>query len=86
MTIIDCIEWVRKFFKIVLNQNCRVISVVREEHYWKAVCEVLVDPEYTTRKGIGDIVEIYEIHVTDKQEVNSFELISTRKRATVDND
>jgi hypothetical protein len=47
-------------------------------------CEITVDSEYTTRKGIGDIVEIYEVHANENMEIIEFVLIKTKKKATVD--
>ena len=84
MTIVECIASVRKFFRIVLGENCRVLTAVKEADTWKAVCEVLVDQDYTTRQGLGDIVEIYEVYVNEEQEVTGYKLVATKRRAEID--
>lgn len=86
MSVIDCIECVRDFYKNVLKQNCRVITVIKEKDRWKAVCEVDVDREYTTRKGIGDMVELYEVYVNDNQEILGYQQTATRPKAEAYNE
>jgi hypothetical protein len=58
--------------------------VVKEENRWKAICEVLVDPNYTTRKGLGDIVEIYEIYLDNDLEVTGYKLTATKGRLEIE--
>lgn len=77
-------EETKKFFKEMLNEKCRILGVLKEEDRWKAVCEVLVDPEYTTRKGLGDIVEIYNVYLSDNGEIMGYEIISTKKRSSLE--
>lgn len=84
MRIADYIENVRKFFYDTLGQKCRVLTIIKEEGKWKVVCEVIMDTNYTTRKGIGDIVEIYEVYLDDDQEILGYKLIATKNRAEVD--
>lgn len=84
MAITQFVEEVKTFFTNVLNEQCRVLTIIKEEDHWKAVCEVMIDPNYTTRKGIGDMVEIYNVYLDDKSEVIGYELKSTKARATVD--
>lgn len=83
MSVISYIDIVKKFFLKMLQQECRIITVVREEDKWKVVCEVIVDPEYTTRKGLGDVVEIYNVYLNDNQEILGYEIKATRKRAAI---
>lgn len=78
------VKTIKKFFLNVINQQCRVLTLVKSEEKWKAICEVIVDPEYTTRKGLGDIVEIYEVYLTDDFQVIGYELKSTKPRASID--
>jgi len=83
MSVVSYIDIVKKFFQEMLQQECRIISAVKEEDKWKVVCEVIVDPEYTTRKGLGDVVEIYNVYLNDEQEILGYEIKATKKRASI---
>lgn len=83
MSVISFVDVVKKFFMEMLQQECRIISAVRDEEKWKVICEVIVDPEYTTRKGLGDVVEIYNVYLNDEQEILGYEIIATKKRAAL---
>jgi hypothetical protein len=74
----------KKFFQEVLNEKCRIIGVLKDEDKWKAVCEVLVDTDYTTRKGLGDIVEIYNVYLSNSGEIIGYEITSTKKRSSLE--
>lgn len=73
-----------KFFQEVLNEKCRIIGVLKDEDKWKAVCEVLVDTDYTTRKGLGDIVEIYNVYLNNGGEIIGYEITATKKRSSLE--
>jgi len=83
MGIASYIKSVQQFFDELLHQKCRIITVMNEEDDWKAVCEIIVDTEYTTRKGLGDVVEIYNVHLNSRYEVTGYELVETKKRVTL---
>jgi len=83
MTIVDVVDQTKKFFRYILGQDCRILTIVKEDDKWKVICEVLIDPEYTTRKGIGDMVEIYEVFMNEEKEVIGYELIETKRRAEI---
>lgn len=85
MLMVSIINSVNKFFEEVLDEKCRILGVVKDGENWKSTCEVQIDPEYTTRKGIGDMVEIYNVYLDDKQEIVGYEVISTQKRAMENN-
>ena len=85
MLITEFIDTAEKFFEEVLHEKCRIITIIKEEDKWKVVCEVIVDPEYTTRKGLGDIVEIYNVYLNDKREIIGYEIKETKKRASISN-
>ena len=86
MSVYELTRKLNLFFADVLDQKCRVLSMLPGETGWKAVCEVIVDPEYTTRKGLGDIVEIYDIFLDDTLEVTGFTMRETKRRAALDNE
>lgn len=75
---------IKKFFEEVLDVKCRIIAIIKDEDKWKAVCEVLVDTDYTTRKGLGDIVEIYNVYLSDSREIIGYEITSTKRRSTLE--
>jgi len=81
MSLVSYLDVVKKFFLEMLQQECRIISAVKEEDKWKVICEVIIDPEYTTRKGMGDIVEIYNVYLNDEEEILGYEIKATKKRA-----
>jgi hypothetical protein len=86
MSIAELAKSTSDFFAQVLKQKCRVISIIADDKSWKATCEVEIDPEYTTRKGMGDIVEIYEVFLDDHLGVTGFAKIETKRKAEIDND
>jgi hypothetical protein len=77
----DCIIL---FFNKVLNSRCRILSIMPKDNGWEALCEVDVDPNYTVKRGLSDIVEIYEVHVSSEMEIEGFTLKETRLKATPD--
>jgi hypothetical protein len=81
--IISIIDSVNKFFEEVLQEKCRILTVIKDEDKWKVVCEVSVDPEYTTRKGLGDLVEVYNVYLNDNEGILGYEIIATKKRAAL---
>jgi hypothetical protein len=84
MSILDLAKKINAFFTEVFGASCRVLSVLPDGNSWKSVCEVIVDPEYTTRKGLGDLVEIYEVNLNEKLEVTGFTIKETKRRANID--
>lgn len=84
MSVKSISDETKKFFQEVLNEKCRIIGVLKDEDKWKAICEVLVDPEYTTRKGLGDIVEIYNVYLSDSIEIIGYEITATKKRSSLE--
>ena len=83
MSLDKYINVIKDFFVDVLNQQCRVLTLIKCEKHWKAVCEVIVDTQYTTRKGLGDIVEIYEVFLNDNLDIIGYELKFTKPRAAL---
>lgn len=86
MSVIKYVETAKNFFVKDLGIECRVLSVIKEEKNIRVICEINVDQDYTTRKGLGDIVEIYDVFLDDKYEVVGYELKETKKRASLEND
>lgn len=86
MNIAEVVDGVTLFFKDVMKQKCRVLTVSQNDKSWKALCEVNVDPDYTTRRGMGDIVEIYEVEINGAKEVVSFSLKETKRKASLDSE
>lgn len=86
MSVIKYVEATKNFFAEDLGIQCRVLSVIKEEKNIRVICEINVDQDYTTRKGLGDIVEIYDVFLDDKYEIVGYELKETKKRASLEND
>ncbi|MDF2543913.1 MAG: Gas vesicle synthesis protein GvpO [Herbinix sp.] len=86
MNISEVVGKVTLFFREVMKQRCRVLSIVPKEKGWKVVCEVDVDTDYTTKRGLGDIVEIYEVELSDTQEILSFTLKETKRKVAIDSE
>jgi hypothetical protein len=86
MNISKLSEAVIEFFEKAINQKCRILSIMPKENEWEVICEVNIDPDYTTRRGMGDIVEIYEVHVNNSTEILGFSLKETKRKAALDNE
>lgn len=72
------------FFSRVLNYKCRILSIAPKDNGWEALCEVDVDPNYTMKRGLNDIVEIYEVRIGSELEIEGFTLRETKLKATPD--
>lgn len=77
-------EQIKLFSVNVLGRPCRILGMIREEDHWEITCEIDVDSEYTTRKGLGDIVEVYEICADPSMCITGFKLKQTRRKAALD--
>lgn len=84
MEIVKLIERIKGFFGSVLNMECRILSIMKTDDGWKGMVEVCVDEEYTRRRGLGDIVEIFEIFLNNSGEIAGYELKSTKTRASLE--
>ena len=84
MNISKVAECINNFFANMLNHRCRILSIIPKENGWEAMCEMDIDPDYTTRRGISDIVEIYEVLVSSNLEVEGFSLKETKRKAALD--
>ena len=84
MDITKLADSVIQFFAKTMKQRCRILSILPGENEWISACEVDVDSDYTTKRGMGDIVEIYEIHINGNMEVVSFTLKETKRKAALD--
>ncbi|GEM_PF-1601649 len=86
MKISEISDSVNRFFKETLNQKCRILSVTPNDKEWEVRCEVNIDPNYTAIRGIGDIVEIYDVILNSTMEIISFTLKETKRKAALDNE
>lgn len=86
MKISEIADSVNRFFKEVLNQKCRVLSIEPKDKEYEVRCEVNIDPDYTTKRGLGDIVEIYNVVVNSTLEIVSFSLKETKRKAALDDE
>lgn len=86
MNIAEVVVKVSQFFKEVMKQKCRVLSIVPKDKDWKVTCEVDVDTDYTTKRGLGDIVEIYEVELSSSLEIISFNLKETKRKVAIDSE
>ena len=84
MNISKVAESINSFFTKMLNHRCRILSIMPRENGWEALCEMDIDPDYTTRRGLSDIVEIYEVLVSRELEIEGFTLKETKRKAAMD--
>lgn len=75
---------VKEFFEKVLIQKCRILSIIPKEDQYEVICEVTIDPAYTTIRGLGDIVEIYQVNINSSMEIAGFSLKETKRKAALD--
>ncbi len=86
MTFVNILNKIKSFYTDELKTDCRILSLHKTEGGYAATCEVLVDPEFTRKKGIGDMVEIYEIFVNETGDITDYEKKATKMRATVESE
>ncbi|MCY6354432.1 hypothetical protein [Clostridium sp. ZS2-4] len=79
--VVQVANEVKRFFNNVIGKECRILTVIKEGEDWRVVCEADLDKDYTVRKGMGEIVEIYEVFVNDNLDILGYELNETKKKA-----
>lgn len=84
MNISEIVDKVTQFFKEVMKQKCRVLTITPKDKDWKVICEVNIDPDYTTKRGLGDIVELYEVEINSSLEIVGFSLKETKRKVALD--
>ncbi|MDD3395265.1 MAG: hypothetical protein PHG19_11600 [Anaerotignum sp.] len=84
MTFVNTINKIKSFYTNELKTDCRILGLHKTDGGYTATCEVLVDPEFTRKKGIGDMVEIYEVLVNETGDITGYEKKATKMRATVE--
>jgi len=84
MGIANNIRTIKSFFAEIIGEECRVLSLSKIEDGWKSICEVTVDEEYTRRKGLGDIVELYEVMMNENGDIKEYELKTTKRKASLE--
>ena len=84
MTISKVADSILVFFEKILGHKCRILSIVPKEDGWEASCEIDIDPNYTTRRGISDVVEVYDVQLNGGLEVVGFSLRQTKRKASLD--
>lgn len=82
----EIIRIVSQFFEDVIGNKCRVLSVLPGEKECKVICEAEVDTNYTTRRGLGDIVEVYEVILDGNRNVTSFKMVERKRKAALDHE
>ncbi|MGB8454949.1 MAG: hypothetical protein WCD89_21800 [Anaerocolumna sp.] len=83
MNISQLADMVIEFFADVMKQKCRILSIMPKESEWEVMCEVNIDPDYTTSRGLGDLVEIYQVHIKNSMEIMDFNLKETKRKANL---
>lgn len=84
MKLSELADSVKSFFENVMKQKCRILSIIPKENKWDVICEVSIDSDYTTRRGMGDIVEIYEVQINNSKEILGFALKETKRKVALD--
>jgi len=84
MSISKLADSIILFFSRLLNYKCRLLSIMPKEDGWEALCEVDVDPNYTVKRGLSDVVEIYEVRMNKDMEIDGFTLKETKLKAMPD--
>lgn len=86
MNIADVADKADIFFNSIMHQKCRILSVMPKENEWEVTCEVNIDPDYTASRGLGDLVEIYQIHIKNSLEIVDISLKETKRKVSLSRD
>ena len=84
MTIKNLTQTVRNFLFELFGKEADIIAAIPVERGWQVTAEVLMDEEYTMKRGRCDLLHVFEIIVDPNQNVLSYTRVRVRERGKID--
>ena len=80
----NLIQKVKTFSFEVFGKNAEIIAIVPVERGWQVTVEILMDEEYTVKRGRNDLLYVFEIIVDESLNILSYERIRIRERGKLE--
>lgn len=80
MNMKELAQVVKDFLFEVFGKDGEIISVVPSQEGWKVTAEVLMDEDYTIKRGRSDLLYVFEVLLDDSYNVMSYHRSNIRER------
>jgi len=84
VSIKNLTQTVKDFIFELFGKESDVISAIPAERGWMVTAEVLMDEDYTIKRGRSDLLYVFEILVDTDQNILSYSRIRIRERGKID--
>ena len=84
MNIKNLSQVVKNFLFELFGKESDIVAVIPIEKGWQVTAEILMDEEYTMKRGRSDLLHVYEIIVDPGQNVVSYVRTRVRERGKID--
>lgn len=84
MSIKNLTQTVKNFIFELFGKEADIIAVIPVERGWMVTTEVLMDEDYTIKRGRSDLLYVFEILVDTNQNILSYSRIRIRERGKID--
>jgi hypothetical protein len=84
MNIKNLTQTVKNFLFELFGKEADVISVTPVDKGWQVNVEILMDEEYTMKRGRCDLLSVFEVLVDPNLNILSYTRIRIRERGKID--
>lgn len=84
MNIKNLTQSVKNFLFELFGKECDIISVLPGDKGWQVTAEVLMDEEYTMKRGRCDLLSVFEVLVDQNLNILSYSRARIRERGKID--
>lgn len=84
MNVKNLTQTVKNFLFELFGKEADIIAVVPVEKGWQVTVEILMDEEYTMKRGRCDLLYVFEVVVDQNQNVLSYARTRIRERGKID--
>ena len=80
MGLKEITQIVKGFLFEIFEKNAEIIGIVPCEEGWRITAEILMDEDYTIKRGRNDLIDVYEVIVDKGHNVTCYERKHIRER------
>jgi len=84
MNLKNLTQTVKNFMFELFGKDADIIAVVPGEKGWQVTVEILMDEEYTMKRGRCDLLYVFELTVDPNLNILSYARIRIRERGKID--
>lgn len=75
---------VKSFLFELFNKDADVIAVIPTDRGWHVTAEILMDEEYTIKRGRNDLLYVFDVITDSNQNILSYARVRIRERGKMD--